>query len=95
MSFKCDKACTVLCCLPSTILEKDMVPGRVERGSEITALLICASEPKKPSAVKQGLYKQASSQDVSLLVGVYDGVKTSHEWIQVSMLSLKYHQDLS
>lgn len=95
MSFKCDKACTVFCCLQSTILEKDVVPGRVERGSEITALLICASEPKKPSAVKQGLYKQASMQDVSLLIGVYDRVKTSPEWIQVSTLSLKYHQDLS
>lgn len=71
-----------------------MVPGRVERGSEITALLICASEPKKPSAVKQGLYKQASTHDVSLLIRVYDRVKTSPGWIQVSMLSLKYHQDL-
>lgn len=72
-----------------------MVPGRVERGSEVTAVLICVSEPKKPSAVKQGLYKQASTPDVSLLVGVYDRVKTSPEWIQISMLSLKYHQDLS
>lgn len=66
-----------------------MLPGRVERGCEITALLICASEPKKPSAVKQGLYKQASTHDVSLLIRVYDQVKTSPEWIQVSMLSLK------
>lgn len=76
-----------------------MVPGRVERGSEVTVVLICASEPKKPSPVKQGLYKQASVHDVSLLVGVYDRVKTSPEWIQiwiqVSTLSLKYHQDLS
>lgn len=53
------------------------------------------SESKKSSAVKQGLYKQTRTHNVSLCIGVYDGVRTVPGGIEVLTMSFPKHWDLS
>lgn len=68
--------CVQRSCLLRGILEKDVIPGSLKTGNEITSLFICTYESEKPPAVTQDLYKQASRHNVSFLVGIYEVKKS-------------------